>query len=203
MNTNEETVRNYLEQSKTQIRLTVRTSKLRDHEIISNYTAAIAGNFTDFLGRTLALVRHALSSYVLKQNLGCESVEDHVGMLLGFASKCHALPGRRNYRKVEIALSGIRALFRTQETAGLAGLALIATLENTSEIFIPDLARRGRRCGCKDFSYTDAHGVADREHSKSLYKALIQEVGAGYRFPFALVSEGSSRATFLIQAIYS
>ena len=199
----ETTVETVVQVSKEAVERAVRNSKTLSSEIIARYTAAIAVNFTDWLGKSLPWVRHELAYHTLVDNLRCESVEDHVGMLLRFARLCNVIPTPDDYRYTEDEVRRIRELFQSPVTAGLSGLVLCMVLENTSEIFIPDLERRGMECGCDDFTYTDAHGVADVAHSRAFLKAVEAEQGMGYRDSNYLINFAADTATDLIVRIYS
>lgn len=151
-------------------------------DIVACYTAAIAVNFTDWMGKTLPWARHEKSRLALTDNIRCESVDDHVGMLLEFARSCQAFPQEFHFNRVEEEVQEVRRLFKNPQTAGLSGVALMAILENTSEIFIPVLAKIATRLGSKNLRYTQIHGVADIEHSRAFTEAFEAELTMGYSF---------------------
>ncbi len=197
-------VRTIIGDSKHEVDSIVCGSTKDNHSVIATYTAAVAVNFTDWIGKTLPWARHELARYALTDNLRCEAVQDHVGMLLNFAFYSDATPEAEHYQHVRGAVFEIRQLFADPKTAGLSGVALCAVLENTSEIFIPDLAKRAKECGCKDFTYTDVHGIADVEHSDAFTKATIAELTMDYGLhDEQIVLKAATLAVNLIRAIYS
>ncbi len=170
--------------------------------VIARYTAAIAVNFTDWIGKTIPWVRHETARHALVDNLRCESIQDHVGMLLRFAALSNAQPNRDDFTHTYREVSLIRKLFTEPAISGLNGIALCAVLESTSEIFIPDLARRAEKCGCTDFTYTDIHGEADVKHSNAFIRALEAEQAMGYSDPEYLIEQTVKVAINLIASIY-
>lgn len=192
-----------IQESKEAVRQIVETSRTDSMTIIQRYVAAVAGNFTDWIGKTIPSARHELARYALTDNLRCESEQDHVGMLFEFALRSHALPEGTHYSYVLNSVEKIRGLFKDWNTAGLSGVALCAALENTSEVFIPDLERRAIELGCNDLTYTKVHGVADIEHSRAFSNATIAEFDAGYNDPEIIVRLAVDSAQNLIHCIYS
>ena len=150
--------------------------------LIANYTAAIAINFTDWMGKTLPWVRHELSRFVIIDNLRCETVEDHATMLEKFAEHCNATPTAMSYSHVNYGVRTVRGLFYTPYWAGLSGIALLALLENTSMDFIPVLKQVAGelRCPFEHQKYIRIHGEADITHSEQFLKALEAEASMGY-----------------------
>lgn len=191
-----------LSSTEDMIRLRMLYSQADPQKIIRRYTAAVASNFVAWLGMTIPWVRHEASQHALVDNLRCELSEDHTSMLLSFAEACRALPETEDYRHVAKWLASVRALFRDPVSAGLGGLALVATLEHTSRLFIPDLKVQALSCGCPDFTYTDCHGGADAKHASDLVLALESEMGMGYHREGDKVIEGILAAGNLISCIY-
>ena len=97
--------------TKEMIQYKVGNSKASDRDVLARYTAATAVNFTDWVGKTIPWVRHELSRQVLIDNLRCETVDDHVGMLLNFATLSGAMPERADYAHVEDDLKNVRSIF--------------------------------------------------------------------------------------------
>lgn len=192
-----------ISEGKIRVSRAVAGAHAQHRKVISRYTAAIAVNFTDWLGKTFPWVRHEKGRFVVMDNLRSESVQDHVGMLLRFAGQCRAWPETVDYIHTDEAVASIRALFAAPVSAGLAGLALCAALENTSEVFIPDLAQRAKTLGCEDLTYTDVHGAADEAHSRAFLEAVEAEQTMGYRDSEFFIREGVERAVVLIEMIYS
>ncbi len=196
-------IQGIIDQATEDVRQIVERAHVDSMTMIARYAAAFAVNFTDWMGRTILWVRHEKSRYVLADNLRCESVEDHVGMLLQFAELSGALPARVHFATVRREVSEIRHLFRDPLTAGLSGMVLLTVLEVTSEVFIPDLAERARRCGCTNFTYTDVHGSADIAHSLAFTEAVKGEATMGYIDAEAIMRKAADAAVTLMRRIYA
>lgn len=193
--------RNALSATMDMVRIRVCYSLTDPREIIARYTAAVADNFVGWIGMTIPWVRHEAARCALVDNLRCETSEDHTSMLLNFARGCNALPETKDYRRMEQGLANIRAIFRDPVYAGLCGLALVTTLEYTSQFFIPDLKVRALACECADFTYTDCHGEADAKHASDLIRAVEAEMCMGYQ-DLNKVVDGMRAAGELICFIY-
>lgn len=189
-------------ESEADVKFAIARCTAKADTVIARYTAAFAVNFTDWIGKTIPWVRHEKARYALIDNLRCESVEDHIEMLYEFSSECGAFPELEHFRHTWSEVNGIRKLFCDPNEAGLLGLTVLTILENTSTIFIPDLAERAKRLGCKVFTYTDKHGEADAEHSTAFREALKAEVKMGYPEWENLVLKAKGRAVNLIGQIY-
>lgn len=153
---------------------------------IGLYTAAVAINFTDWIGKTLPWVRHERARYALTENLRLEQSDDHVGMLLRFAEDANAMPSEEMFARVAQPVAGIRIFLKDVRNAGFVGLTILAILEGTSPIFIPVLEELGRELGVKDLTYTRVHGEADAAHAEDLANALKAELDMGYNTGFLL-----------------
>jgi len=173
-------------------------------QYIRQYVAAILVNFTDWIGKTLPWVRSPEARFALQDNLRCEQQDDHIGLLEAFATLCNARPTDKDYLHVIGAVNRVRDLLRDTNLAGLTGTTVLTILENTSEVFIPNLKQAGRILGCTDFRYTDVHGVADAEHSGALIKALTHEFSAGYGSDADLwVEQAVDESVTLIKRIFT
>lgn len=157
------------------IALALPKSPSRAKEVIGRYTAAFAVNFTDWLGRANLFTRHEHARFALQANLRCEVADDHVGMLLRFAKSCNSIPEREHYAVVQPSVEKIRQLFTKEYSAGLAGVVVVAALEEQAVLFIPHLAILARECGCTDYEYTNVHGASDTEHALNLAAAVQAE----------------------------
>lgn len=197
------TTKELISNAKVRVKEIVGNCKTDSHTVIARYTAAVAVNFTDWIGKTIPWARHETAYHVLVDNLRCESVQDHVKMLLDFAALSNAMPDCRDYDATKYEVANIRKLFADPTAAGLSGVALCAVLENTSEIFIPDLAKRAKELGCADFTYTDMHGEADVEHSDAFLKATEAEETMGYRNAEYFIKDATELAVALIARIYA
>lgn len=189
--------------AKTQVREIVGSSRADSRVIIARYTAAVAVNFTDWIGKTIPWVRHETAYHTLVDNLRCEASNDHIGMLMRLAAQSKAMPDNDDYDYIYEEVVNIRKLFADPTTAGISGITLCTILENTSEIFIPDLAQRATKRGCTDLTYTDVHGEADVEHSEAFLRAIVAEATMGYRNADYFINDAEEQAVALIRRIYS
>ena len=122
-------------------------SRAFNRQLIARYTAGVAGEFQAWLGITYAYARHENAQHALKDNLRCELGQDHIGMLYKFAGQIGALPTSDHRMYVEEHIKRLRLLFGDTRTVGLAGLTVLAVLENASQVFIPVLADVAKSLG--------------------------------------------------------
>lgn len=170
--------------------------------VIARYTAAIAVNFTDWIGKTYPWARHEIAQHALKDNLRCEQSQDHVGMLLDFAKAAGVRVTAEDFARVAEPVEAIRKLLGRVRDAGFTGLAILAILENTSEMFIPVLEEMGKTLGVTDLTYTRVHGEADVEHSDAFIRALKAEWTMGYRDTQAQICDAFDAAVKLLRRIF-
>lgn len=146
--------------------------------IIKRYTAAIEGNFLAWMGAASVSARSVVSRFAAEENLWVELKEDHPSMLRNFAICCRAEPESKDVQYVHDEILNLRKM--VGELSGLKNITLMATLENTSIVFIPWLAQLAKKLHCNDLTYTDIHGVADIEHADQFLEALTDEQNLGY-----------------------
>jgi hypothetical protein len=192
-----------LDSANTHAREIIAQCRGNSRVVIARYTAAVMGNFTNWLGWSIPSVRNEYARYALTNNLRCELKQDHIGMLHQLAKSCSAVPDQEAYLCIQPELTMIRQLFVDTNTAGLVGTTVCAVLENTSLIFIPDLARLAEQCGCTDFTYTTVHGEADIEHALMLAEALEYEAYMGYGDAEAVIANASQATLNLLTKIWS
>lgn len=194
-------VKQFIATADQQIQHIVANGKTTDSRlVIARYAAAIAGNFQLWLVSTKPRDDDAVIA--VQSNFACEKFEDHRNMLLKFAKSCRVGPdGHYSYSEEEV--QAIFQLFTDKVNQGLSGVALGAVLENTSEHFIKDLAKRAKKLGCTDFTYTDKHGMADVKHSDEFAKALELELEMGYDDPTTIIQVAKDAAMALIGKIYA
>lgn len=172
--------------------------------LIGRYTAAIAAEFQVWLGATYAFARHEETQYVLKDNIRCEMADNHIGMLHRFAAASKATPTCNDREWVEPVLENIRQMFRDVGSVGLFGTALLATLENTSDIFIPILERAAVFNECTNLTYPNTHGEADAKHSEAFRRAMESERSANYGFDaYGIMALGANYGTDLVLRIFA
>lgn len=191
--------RDFIYSAELQVQEIVTRCITDDHLLIARYAAAIAGNFQLWLAFTKP--RNDTATGAVQKNFSCEKLDDHQGMLLAFAKSC-GVHRDGHYAHTEEQVQAIFRLFTDQVNLGLSGVALGAVLENTSKIFIPDLAARAAKCGCTDFTYTGKHGVADAEHSDEFLRAFELEQAMGYDCSTFISIFACEAAVNLIAKIY-
>jgi hypothetical protein len=202
MNLTYDTLRDEIHYACVRVDVMLGASTVDDKVVLARYAAAFPGNFTNWMGAALVSARSDVARDTLAEKLGYEFHEDHYSMLVAFAAASGASPVCRDRTHVEPYTREIRGTFTDAQSAGLSGVMLCAFLETVSAVFIPDLAERAGRCGCKDFTYTECHGVANAEHADALMDALRAECKLGY--PDAVGAHQALRAAEkLIGAIYA
>lgn len=169
---------------------------------IARYVAAVALNFTDWIGKTYPWARHEIAQCALKDNLRCEQSQDHVGLLLDFAKQAGAQATVEDFDYVSEQVAAIRKLLGKVEDAGFTGLVILAVLENASEVFIPVLEEMGRMLGVTDLTYTQVHGEADVEHSDAFVVALKAEWTMGYKDHESLAYNATHAAVEFLRRIF-
>lgn len=170
--------------------------------VIARYVAAVAVNFTDWIGKTYPWARHEVAQHALKDNLRCEQSQDHVGMLLNFAKQAGVQATAEDFDYVSEHVEAIRKLLGKVEDAGFTGLVILAVLENTSEVFIPVLEEMGKKLGITDLTYTRVHGEADAEHSDAFVAALKAEWTMGYKDHEGLTYNATNVAVEFLRRIF-
>ena len=194
-------VQQFIANAGQRVQQVVAQCKTNPHVVISRYTAAIAGNFQLWLAMTKPRDDDAFCK--VYSNFVCETLEDHRGMLLAFEKSCQSDGSAVARAHTGEEVETIFKLFTDKVNRGLSGVALGAVLENTSKIFIPNLASLAKECGCKDFTYTDKHGEADIKHSDEFFVALELELMMGYDDPNLIIKQAGDAALALIDKIYA
>jgi hypothetical protein len=146
--------------------------------IIKYYTAAIEGNFLSWMGGASISALSLVSRFAADENLWVELKDDHPSMLCNFAKCCKGEPNSKDFQYIHNEVLEIRNM--VGEMSGLKNITLMATLENTSVVFIPLLSELAQKLGYKDLSYTNVHGAADIEHADQFLEALTDEQIQGY-----------------------
>jgi len=171
--------------------------------VIGRYTYAFRDNFTSWMAYAAALAESDIARNTLSENLRCELVDNHSAMLQKFAVDSKALLHYNMQAEVEQEANAITELFRDPIHGGFYGTAVCAILENTSPVFIPELARMAKQVGCQDFTYTDVHGAADQKHASALEAALVAECAMVESHKLdQLLTEAADRTYALLQATW-
>ncbi len=155
--------------------------------ILACYDAAIEPNFIPWVAAGVISARSVQGRYAASENLEEEIRGNHQGMLRRFVAAAGAAPGQQDYSSVEVPVQNMRDSFRQMN--GLANIAMLAYLENTSAAFIPYLAQIAKTLGSKEFVYTNAHGEADIEHARQFLWALGHESDCNYTAPSETINK--------------
>lgn len=157
--------------------------KLR--EVAQRYCAAIEPNFVYWLSATNLSVNSIEAKYACSENLLIEIKDDHRKMLREFMRQIHCTPSNEHYTCISKEVEGINLTISKLNSS--TNLALMAYLENTSEIFIPVIEQIAIKLGAKDLMYTKVHGIADIRHSQQFNWALKYEsTSSNYELAFIL-----------------
>lgn len=142
-------------------------------KILGKYTAAIEGNFVNWMAAAAVSSRSVQSRFAAEENIYVEMKDDHPGMLRSFVKSAGAEPTTDHYLAVSEAVNSMRRL--VGQMSGAENITLMAMLENSSGVFIPFLADLAKKLGSTNLLYTDVHGVADIKHADQFVWALTYE----------------------------
>lgn len=186
------------------VRRIVQESKADDVTVIQNVRVAFPYKFTHVLGATSSfLEKYPEARRIVDDNMRDEVAQDHVGMAIRFAAAAGAFPDWRNEQHMEPICDRIRQLMSDPASAAKYGIALLAMLENTSLVFIPDMEERAKRRGSKDLQFTQVHGMADEEHAKALCKAAAEVFDEGEAGDEVKFANAVDAGVAFIQRIYT
>ncbi len=169
--------------------------------IIRRYAAVFEGNFVSWMSAGVISARSPYARFAATENIWVELRDNHPGMLKTFAVSCGALPHPDDVVTVLVEVDAIRKL--VGELSGIKCIALMAFLENTSEVFIPYLASLAHRLGSSNYDYTNVHGKADALHAEQFLKALEEESVQSYPNPQGDIEEVFCKALLLLKSIFA
>jgi hypothetical protein len=197
-------IRLHIAIAKESIHRIVRDSRAADAVIISNVRVAFPYKFTHVLGATAAFLgEYPEALKAINDNMRDEVTQDHVGMAIRFAAAANAVPSWENEAHMEPICNRIRQSFAKPAHAAKYGIALLAMLETTSQIFIPDLAMRAKRLGSTDLEFCDVHGVADIDHAEELCRAAAIVYGNAASGDEELLASAIADGVAFIGRIYA
>ena len=168
--------------------------------IIKRYVAAIEGNFLPWMSGASISARSIFGKFISDENLYVEIKEDHPGMLRKFSKSCNAEPNKEDFEYVEKEVNELRKI--VGELSGIKSLAIMATLENTSLVFVPYLKEISKKLHCKDSYYLDKHGEADIKHANQFLEALTEEEKYDYLESQKEIQEAIKNTTNLLKRIF-
>ena len=144
--------------------------------IVGTYRLAIEPNFIPWMKLAERTVDNGKARELIAQNIRDEIKDNHPLMLRQFAKNCGVHINDDDYDRALEPVVNMWRLFA--EDSSIMNLAVAATLENTSLVFVPYLAELGKKLGCQDFQYTEKHGQADVKHADELAEGLVEEIVA-------------------------
>jgi hypothetical protein len=162
--------------------------------ILGTYRVAIEPNFIPWIMRAYQTAQSATAKHVLLTNIHDEITQDHPKMLREFTESAGVRISQVHYERAAQPVNDMWKLYAQEN--GLRAMAVAATLENTSILFIPYLRDLAHKRGGQDFTYTDFHGEADIAHAQDLYQGLVEEMNFNYN-PKNLVTAVAATASFL------
>mgnify|MGYP001611967737 CR=1 FL=1 len=166
--------------------------------IIGTYRVAVEPNFIPWMLQAYETARSQKAKRALKQNINDEISQNHPKMLRDFAQSCGVVVSEEHYRRAAQPVLEMWSLFTRQDN--LRNIGIAATLESTSQVFIPYLAEIGRKLRCTNFTYTDVHGEADIEHARDLHEGLVQEMEHSAT-PWRTVATAVDKTTKFLESI--
>lgn len=184
-------IQSFLAQNKT-------TNPGQASTTLDTYAQIFEGNFVSWMAGAVLTARSPYARYAASENLWVELKDDHPGMLRAFIESCQVKP---QTSKSLAELEQIRK--QVGELSGLKNIALMAILENTSEIFIPHLATLAKQLGCQNFQYTDTHGAADILHAEQFTQALEEEIEQSYPNAQTDIAQITEVTINLLMSIFS
>ncbi len=149
-------------------------SQEQERKIMKRYVAAFEGNFVVWMAAAIVSTRSLQGRYAASENLIVEVRDDHPGMLREFARSMACEPDACDYASIFKAVGRIRQM--VSRLSGLECLTLMATIENTSAIFVPWMEKVAKELGSTNLRYLLIHGEADVEHANQFAWAVSQEM---------------------------
>jgi len=143
-------------------------------DILARYKLAIEPNFVPWMQRALDTARSEITRNALSENIQAEVSQDHPKMLRDFVESSGVIITPEHYSQISRPVQNIWRL--SGNSCSVTNVAIAATLESTSPKFIPYVENLGKKLGCRDFTYTNAHGEADIKHAEELQRGLVEEV---------------------------
>jgi len=168
--------------------------------ILKRYSAAIAGNFVNWMAATAVACRSVEGRYAAEENVYVEVRDDHSGMLKEFVKNSDARPTQEDYDYVEQFVSGVQ--IEVSKMSGLFLTTLMGVLENTSADFVPFLSEASKKLGNTNLRYTDVHGEADKEHADQFVWALEHEA-KNYENAEQSIKEGVDTTVLFLKGIFA
>lgn len=165
--------------------------------ILGTYRVAIEPNFIPWMIRAYQTAQSPKAKQAILTNIRDEIEQDHPKMLRDFTESAGVYVAHIHYERASQPVNDMWKLYAQEN--GLRAVAIAATLENTSPIFIPYLRDLAHKRGGRDFTYTDFHGEADILHAQELSQGLVEEMGrADKNDPqYALVDTVAATTHFL------
>ena len=192
-----------IERANARVAEAVSSCETASATVIARYTAAMAVNYTDWMGKTYPWLRAQEAKNVLIESMKDKQAGDHIGMMEFFAQQASALPSDSDHAHVKFQVVEIRQMLANTAAAGLNGLMLLTLLEHASEIIGPNLELRAKSCGAYDFSYIQRHATASAKNRRRFLEATEEESKRGYTNINATLVGATEAGIALIHKIWA
>lgn len=181
-----------------------KTPAARDDMVICRVRSTFPYKFVYLLGIACFLLRE-YSDEVLRliwDNMGDEIVNDHPGLAIASTKSARVTPSWiEDEEHMEPVLAEVRKGIASSKGKMLV-IAILATLENLSLDFIPDMTKRAERLGATDLKFFHEHGVADIRHAEELCRAAAVVFGMEKTFDEKALIEGIDLGARIIERMY-
>lgn len=143
--------------------------------VLVTYDALIRPNFIPWLVQAWMNCEQRSAKEICRKNLECEVQENHPAMLEAFVRPLSYKRLHWSAYRPEIVHNGehtAESIWNGCQSDPVYSLAVLATLENASTVFIPWMEKVAKRIGLRNLTYTKKHGMVDLEHADELCTAL-------------------------------
>lgn len=155
-------------------------NRMTDENLALNlvtYREIIGRNFLPWMAYVFTGLTSPVARAICRENALCELTEDHPLML---RSMMDGMVPRVPEARAGMVLRRSSALVKEVRHRCIAspceGLAVMATLENASLVFVPWLHTAAVRLGSTNLTYAEKHGEADVLHADAFVGALESEL---------------------------
>jgi len=198
-----EMIHRHIDAARERVREILNGPTADDITVIRRVRVTFPYKFVYLLGAACVLLKDFPEARaMLEDNEIDEIVNDHPGMAINFARSAGATPTWDDELYMEPAVAKIREAL-VAPTRAKYSIAVLATLETTSQDFIPNMEARAKRLGSKNLEFTQVHGVADERHAMELCQAASIVYGAEKSLDEATLVQGIGDGVGLIERIYT
>lgn len=147
------------------------------------YQDSIEPRFVNWLSQTWQRCPYqSYARHVLGENDACERAQDHPWLLHRCSKSLRAQASSETLQEAEqrhqTARPHLETISQICDHGSLVdAVFIIAALEQTSNLFIPELRASAVSLGTTDTEYWDIHGAADQQHANEAGQALLEIIG--------------------------